>query len=221
MSKGVPVRPRLLVIDPSPVCREGIKTILGRDGRFEICEFIDKGENAAALLNHHRPDLLLIEPFGENAEGVWLIKGLSEQFPSTQIIVVSQRPEEVYAERILRAGAKGYWMKCGAEKELLSCIETVLSGQLYVSPRLTLLAVHRFVAGERLKSTMVCGLTDRELHVFGLIGNGIGPGRIAGDLNLSRKTIETYQERIKLKLGYRDASQLREGARRWVNSIGV
>jgi DNA-binding NarL/FixJ family response regulator len=134
---------------------------------------------------------------------------------------VSQRPEEVFAERILRAGASGYWMKNGGETELLSCIETVLSGQIYVSSRVALYAVHRLVAGRHPRSNLVGGLTDRELHVFGLIGNGMGPGRIAGDLNLSRKTIETYQERIKLKLGYGDAFQLRVGARRWVESIGA
>lgn len=221
MSKPPKARPRLLVIDANTVCREGLTAIVGRDGRFEICKYTYKGESAAKLVNQHRPDLLLIEPFGDGLEGVWLIKGLSEEFQSTRIIAVSQRPEEVFAERILRAGASGYWMKNGGETELISCIETVLSGQIYVSSRVALYAVHRLVAGERSRSNLVGGLTDRELHVFGLIGNGMGPGRIAGDLNLSRKTIETYQERIKLKLGYGDAGQLRAGARRWVESIGA
>jgi len=221
MSKPSKDRPRLLVIDANTVCREGLTAIVGRDGRFEICTYTYKGESAAKLVSQHRPDLLLIEPFGDGLEGVWLIKGLSEEFQSTRIIAVSQRPEEVFAERILRAGASGYWMKNGGETELISCIETVLSGQIYVSSRVALYAVHRLVAGEHARSNLVGGLTDRELHVFGLIGNGMGPGRIAGDLNLSRKTIETYQERIKLKLGYGDACQLRVGARRWVESIGA
>jgi DNA-binding NarL/FixJ family response regulator len=221
MSKPSKARPRLLIIDANTVCREGLTAIVGRDGRFEICNYAYKGESAAKLVNEHRPDLLLIEPFGDGLEGVWLIKGLSEEFQSTRIIAVSQRPEEVFAERILRAGANGYWMKNGGETELISCIETVISGQIYVSSRVALYAVHRLVAGQRPRSNLVGGLTDRELHVFGLIGNGMGPGRIAGDLNLSRKTIETYQERIKLKLGYGDASQLRAGARRWVESIGA
>lgn len=221
MSKPSKARPRLLVIDANTVCREGLTAIAGRDNRFEICKYTYKGESAAKLVNQHRPDLLLIEPFGDGLEGVWLIKGLSEEFQSTRIIAVSQRPEEVFAERILRAGASGYWMKNGGETELLSCIETVLSGQIYVSSRVALYAVHRLVAGRHPRSNLVGGLTDRELHVFGLIGNGMGPGRIAGDLNLSRKTIETYQERIKLKLGYGDAFQLRVGARRWVESIGA
>lgn len=220
MSKPSKSRPRLLVIDANAVFREGLTAIVGRDGRFEVCKYTYEGESAAKLVNQHRPDLLLIEPFGDGVDGVWLIKGLSEEFRSTRIIAVSQRPEEVFAERILRAGASGYWMKNGGETELISCIETVLSGQIYVSSRVALYAVHRLVAGQR-RSNLVGGLTDRELHVFGLIGNGMGPGRIAGDLNLSRKTIETYQERIKLKLGYNDASQLRAGARRWVESIGA
>jgi DNA-binding NarL/FixJ family response regulator len=213
--------PRLLIIDASIVFYEGIAAIVNRTNRFEICREPDQGKSAADLVEAHQPDLVLIDPFTDGVDGVWLIKALAESFPQTQIIVVSQRPEEVYAERVLRAGARGFWMKSGGEKELICCLDTVLADEIYLSPRMTLFAVHRFVAAQRVEASLVEDLTDRELHVFGLIGAGNGPGQIAGDLKLSRKTIETYQDRIKTKLGHNDARELRDGARRWITSIGA
>jgi DNA-binding NarL/FixJ family response regulator len=213
-------RPRLLIIDPSVICREGIAAIVGRDRRFEICRYTYTGQSESDLLEEHRPDLLLFDPFRDGVEGVWLTKGLADSFPATRMIVVSQRPEEVYAERLLRAGAAGYWMKNGNETELNRCLETVLAGEVYLSPRMTLFAVQRLTAAHPIDSSLVGDLTDRELHVFSLIGAGNGPGQIADGLKLSRKTIETYQDRIKTKLGYHDARQLRAGARQWVASIG-
>jgi DNA-binding NarL/FixJ family response regulator len=219
MSKTSSSPQRLLIIDPSVVFHAGIIAIVNRANRFEICRNTDQGNRPADLIKKHRPDLVLIDPFGNGVDGVWLIKGLTESFPQSRFIVVAQRPEEIYAERILRAGASGYWMKTGGEKELICCIDTVLAGEIYLSPRMTLFAVHRLAAAHRVNSSLVGELTDRELHVFGLIGAGNGPGQIADDLKLSRKTIETYQDRIKIKLGYHDARELRTGARQWLASL--
>lgn len=212
-------RTRLLIIDSNEVSNEGLRAILNRDGRFEFCDPTEGKKTMAELLKLHYPELLLIEPFHHGGDGVLLIKGLAANFPKTRILVVSQKPEDIYAERILRAGARGYWMKSGSCEELIHAVETVLSGELYVSPRLALMAVHRLVEAPRSDISPIGGLTDRELHVFGLIGAGHGTGRIAAELGISRKTVETYQEHIKVKLGYSDASELREGARRWVESL--
>ena len=212
-------RARLLVVDANTVCREGIRAIISRDNRFEVCEHTDNRKTVADLVSQHNPDLLLIDPFAERRDGLLLIKELAGRFRQMHILVVSQQPEEVYAQRILHAGASGYWMKSGPGEELIRSIETVLAGELYVSPRVAFLAVHKLVDSPQSNRTLPAGLTDRELHVFSLIGAGIGPGRIAGDLGLSRKTIETYQDRIKLKLGYHDARELRDGARRWFDSL--
>ena len=212
---------RLLVVDANAVCREGVRAIIARDDRFELCDDASKEEGAAGLVERHKPDLLLIEPFEEGRDGMLLIKDLAGRFQKMRILVVSQKPEEVYAERILRAGASGYWMKSGASEELIHSIETVLSGELYVSPRVAYLAVRKLLDAPRWNPTPIGGLTDRELHVYGLIGAGFGPGRIAGDLGLSRKTVETYQDRIKTKLGYNDARELRDGARTWLDSVSA
>jgi DNA-binding NarL/FixJ family response regulator len=106
-------------------------------------------------------------------------------------------------------------MKSGTVEELVHAIETVIAGELYVSPLIALRAVHQLVDNTAARRGRVSGLTDRELHVFALIGVGFGTGRIAQELGLSRKTIETYDEHIKQKLGYTDADALRRGAREW------
>jgi DNA-binding NarL/FixJ family response regulator len=212
-------RARLLIVDSSAVCREGIRAIIERDGRFELCDPAPKSENVADLLKRHNPDLLLIDPFGQGRDGVSLIKNLASRFRQTRLLAVSQHPEEIYAERSLRAGASGYWMKTGTSEELIRAIETVLSGELHVSARIAFLAVHKLVDAPRSSGPPFGSLTNRELHVFGLIGAGHGAGQIAKELGISRKTVETHQDHIKLKLSYRDARQLHDGARRWFDSL--
>ena len=212
-------RKRLLIIEASALCREGLRAIISRNERFDVADRTYNGAGVPDLVARNRTDLLVIEPFGDGRDGVLLIKELAMRFPKLRILVVSEKPEDVYAERILRAGANGYWMKTGPTEELIRAVDTVLSGELYVSPRVAFLAVQKFADAPRPNDKPTGNLTDRELHVFDLIGAGHGTGRIAGDLGLSRKTIETYQDRIKAKLGYQDARELREGARKWFDSV--
>jgi DNA-binding NarL/FixJ family response regulator len=162
----------------------------------------------------HQPDLLVVEPFFGHNDGIFLLKQLAARFPKMRILAVSRQPEEIYAERALRAGASGYWMKTGTREELIRAIATVLAGELYVSPRIALRAVHEVVKHGATHPNAP-NLTDRELHVFALTGAGFGTTRIAHELGVSPKTVETYHEHIKLKLGYRDAGALRRGAREW------
>lgn len=115
----------------------------------------------------------------------------------------------------LCAGGSGYWRKNGSAEGLIHAIETVLSGELYVSPRIALLVVHKLVDRPLPDGSRVDALTDRELHVFALVGVGFGTGRIAKELGLSPRTIETYHEHIKLKLGYANAEALHRGVREW------
>ena len=212
---------RLLVLDRNAVCSEGIRAIVARHERLIVCEEAWTDATAAQLIETARPTLLVIDPFADGVDGIWLIKDLSTRFPHIYILVVTQKPEEIYAERVLRAGARGYWMKNGEPDELIRSIDIVLSGERYLSPRMVLFAVHKLATRPSVDGMRIGSLTDRELHVFGLIGAGAGPGRIAGDLKLSRKTVETYQDRIKTKLGYSGASELRDGARQWVDSLGA
>ena len=160
----------------------------------------------------HRPDVLLIEPFLEDRDGILWIKDLAAEYPCTRILIVSRQSERTYAERALHAGAAGYWMKNGSADELLRAVETVAAGEIYVSPRMTALALKKFAHRENLPRGLEA-LSDRELAVFSLIAAGHRPGDIAHELGISRKTVESHSDHIKLKLGYATAEELKRGAR--------
>ncbi len=205
--------PRIVIADDSTVAREGTAAII-RDLPCALCGLATDQQTTSKLLEQHHPDLLLIEPFFGNRDGIFFLKELAGRFPETRILVVSKQQEEIYAERALRAGASGYWVTSGTREELIHAIETVLAGELYVSPGVALVAVHRLIENPA-SFRHASNLTDRELHVFGLIGAGLGTNRIAKELGISPKTVETYYEHIKLKLGYPDAAALHCGAREW------
>jgi len=207
-------RPRIVIADDSTVAREGLAAIIRRELGFAVCGLATDQRTTSELLEQHQPDLLLIEPFLGNRDGIFLIKELAARFRRMRILAVSRQPEEIYAERALRAGASGYWMKTGSREELIHAIEIIVAGELYVSPRIALRAVHNVVDQPRTHPNAP-NLTDRELHVFALSGAGFGTSRIAKELGISPRTVETYFEHIKLKLGYSDADALHHGAREW------
>ena len=187
-------------------------SIVGRDKRYHVCGRAHGFYDAEELIRQYRPNVLLIEPFLEDRDGIRWIKDLATRFPQTRILIVSRQPEKVYAERALRAGAAGYWMKNGSAEELLRAVETVAAGKIYVSPVITLLAVEKFASRANLPRGLD-DLSDREIAVFSLIAAGHRPGEIAKELGISRKTVETHSEHIKLKLGYANAEALKRGAR--------
>lgn len=206
--------PRVLIADDSAVAREGLVSIIRRDLGYAVCGLATDERTTGELAEKHQPDLLVIEPFLGHRDGIFLLKQLAARFPRVRILAVSRQREEIYAERALRAGAAGYWMKTSTHEELIRAFDTVLAGELYVSSRIASRVVHQ-VVNRRPTYPKVPNLTDRELHVFTLNGAGLGTSRIAQELGISPKTVETYHEHIKLKLGYGDADALRRGAREW------
>jgi DNA-binding NarL/FixJ family response regulator len=191
---------------------QGLVAIIGRDPRYRVCGAAHTFEEANNLIRQHRPDVLLIEPFLENRDAIRWIEDLAAEFPRIRILVVSRQSERNYAERALRAGASGYWMKNSSVEELMRAIETVLAGEIYASQAITSLAMRK-LAGDRNLPYGLDVLSNREMAVFALIAAGHGTGQIARELGISRKTVETHCEHIKLKLGYPDAEALHRGAR--------
>jgi DNA-binding NarL/FixJ family response regulator len=203
----------VVVVSDTCVSEKGMAAIVGRDRKYHVCGSAHGFYDAAQLIRQHRPDVLLIEPFLENRDGIRWIKDLATEFPRTRILIVSRQPERTYAERTLRAGAAGYWMENGSAQELLRAVETVAADEIYVSPVIASLAVRKLIGRDRRFPDQLDALSDRELAVFSLIAAGRGVGRIAKELGVSRKTVETHCEHIKRKLGYCDAQELKRGAR--------
>jgi len=202
---------RVMVVGDTCVSEEGMATIVGRDKRYQVCGRAHGFYDAGELIRQHKPDVLLIEPFLEDRDGIRWIEDLAKEYPRTRILIVSRQSERIYAERVLQAGAAGYWMKNGSEEELLRAVEMVAAGKIYVSPLITSLALEKFAHRESLPQGLGV-LTDRELAVFTLIAAEQGVGRIVTALGIGRTTVETHCQNIKLKLGYPNAEALKRGA---------
>ena len=202
----------MVVVGDTCVSEEGMATIVGRDRRYHVCGSAHGFYNAGQLIRKHQPDVLLIEPFLEDRDGIRWVKDLATEFPRTRILIVSRQSERIYAERALHAGAAGYWMKNGSAEELLRAVETVAAGKIYVSPLMASLVVEKFAQRGFLPRSVDL-LSDRELAVFALIAAEQSVGRIAMKLGISRTTVETHCQHIKLKLGYPNAEALKRGAR--------
>ena len=217
MKKSPPARAdaapyRVVAVGDTIISEQGLVAIIGRDPRYQVCGAAHTFEEANKLVRQHRPDLLLIEPFLENRDAIRWIKDLATEFPRIRILIVSRQSELTYAERALHAGASGYWMNNSSVEELMHAIETVLTGDIYASQTIASLAMRKFARGGELPQG-IHALSDRELAVFALIAAEHRPGEIAKELGISRKTIESHCEHIKLKLGYANAEALKRGAR--------
>jgi DNA-binding NarL/FixJ family response regulator len=211
---------RIVVADDHDIVRAGLVAVLSRSRRFQICGEAADEKATLELLRDEQPDLLIMDLFLSRRDGLVLIKDIAKRFPSTRVLVVCDRDENVHTPRVLRAGASGFLMKDAPSAQLIGAIETILSGQTYVSARYQLLIQHRPVARSHSAKGQLDPLSDRELHVYQLIGAGLGTGAIAKELGLSRKTVESYHDNIKWKLGYADAKTLSAAAHEWLRRPG-
>lgn len=216
------VKTRVFVADDHPFLRVGLANIINQQADMTVC---GEGETVAAVrsgVEREKPDILLTDLCLGDSDGLDLIKGLKAQFPKLPILVLSQQDETLFAERTLRAGARGYIMKERATQDVLEGIRTVLGGDLYVSRKVAALAMRKLVEGgadaAAAQGSEVAALSDRELQVFRLLGAGKKTVEIAEALKLSHKTIETYRENIKHKLGLPNASALIHRATEWLQS---
>ena len=209
---------RVVVVGDTCVSQEGMAAIVGRNKRYHVCGGAHGFYDAGELIRKHQPDVLLIEPFLEDRDGILWIKELARDYPHTRILIVSRQSERIYAERALHAGAAGYWMKNGSAEELLRAVETVASGKIYTSPAITALALERFARRENLPHSLDV-LSNRELAVFSLIAARHRAREIAKELGISRKTVDTHSDHIKKKLGYTNAEELKRGARELLGGV--
>ena len=209
---------RILIVDDHPMLRHGLAQLINSEPDLTVCCEADTARQALAAIGQSKPDLALVDISLPDKSGLELIKDLHALYPELRVLVVSMHDESLYAERVLRAGGRGYLMKQEGGKKLMEAIRHVLSGQIYLSEKMSARILEIFSGGRRDGTGSPVGrLTDREFEVFQLIGQGKGTREIAGHLKLSVKTVEVHRARIKEKLGIKSATDLVRFAVRWAD----
>jgi DNA-binding NarL/FixJ family response regulator len=210
---------RLLIVDDHPMMRQGLAQLINNEPDLEVSWEADTAGQALDAVSSHTPDLILADISLPDKNGLELIKDIHALRPGTSVLVVSMHDEALYAERVLRAGGRGYIMKQEGGKKLMIAIRQVLSGQIYVSEKMSAKILEIF-SGRRKDAgdSPVERLSDREFEVFQLIGEGKGTRDIAGHLHLSVKTVEVHRAKIKQKLNLKTATDLVRAAVRWAEA---
>jgi DNA-binding NarL/FixJ family response regulator len=212
----------VFIVDDHPLVREGLTNLINRQSDLRVCGEAKDSAEAIAGIAKERPDVAIIDISLTNESGLELIKHLVRQFPQVALVVLSMHEEALYAERALRAGARGYVMKHETSKSVLASIRRVLGGGVYVSERIAnRLALELTSSRQAVAKSPVERLSDRELEIFRLLGQGRTPSEIAGDLNLSLKTVQAYCARAKEKFGVTSLTELLRAAIRWDDASHV
>ncbi len=214
-------RKRILIVDDHPFMRAGLAQLIDKQPDIQVCgEAGDPGE-ALRILAKVPTDLILTDITMPGRSGIEFIKDVQAIHAGLPMLVVSMHDEAIYAERVLRAGARGYIMKEAGGENLLAAIRQVLSGQAYVSPSVSARILDSMSGRKpRGSSSPIEKLSDREFEIFQLVGNGKSTRDIAQQLGLSPKTVDVHRANIKEKLGLKDATALVRHAVRWVETQG-
>jgi DNA-binding NarL/FixJ family response regulator len=210
---------RVLIVDDHPLLRKGVSQLIDQEKDLAVVGEAEDAQKAITAIEETKPDIALIDITLNGASGIELVKNVKSRFPKLKMLVLSMHDESVYAHRALRAGACGYIMKQEGSEKVLTAMRKVLRGEVYLSERLGDRMLHTLVNGRSsLTSSPVEELSDRELEVFNLIGQGNGTRPIAEKLHLSIKTIESHRAHIKEKLNLQNATELVHHAIQWVQS---
>jgi DNA-binding NarL/FixJ family response regulator len=214
--QNAPVR-KIIIVDDHPLVREGIRTLLNGQNDFQVCGEAASAHEALELMRKNLPDAAIVDLTLKDSSGLDLIKDIQIRFPRVLVLVLSMRDEGFYAERVLRAGARGYVTKEEGAEEVLRGLRRILDGQVHVSDRVASKVMQKIIAGAgEQTNNLLDSLTDRELQVFELIGNGLPTREIALELHISSKTVDSHREHIKEKLRLGSASELLRHAIQWV-----
>ncbi len=214
---------RVLIVDDHPIVRQGVRSILEQEPDLRIVGEADSAGDALACLAQSEVEVSLIDISLKGSDGLELIKAIRAQDLDMPILVMSMHDESLYAERVLRAGANGYLMKQEMAGRIVEAIRAILNGDIYVSEEIRQRILLGIRGGKRTDPNFspVERLSDRELEVYRLIGQGLSTRQIAEKLHLSIKTIETYRAHIKEKLNLENATELVRHAVQWVERSDV
>jgi len=210
---------RVLLVDDHPIVRQGLMLLINQEPDLTVCGQAEDMQSALQAIPDARPEIMVVDISLNGPDGLELLKNIRTKHPVMPVLILSMHDESIYAERALRAGANGYIMKQEATDKVLTALRRILSGEIYVSDRVGSAMLQHYVRGTSLSTqSSVAELTDRELEVFRLIGEGHSTRQIAEELHLSVKTVESYQAHIKEKLSLRSARELVQHAIEWTVS---
>jgi DNA-binding NarL/FixJ family response regulator len=210
-------RMRVLIVDDHPMTRAGLTHMINHQPDMMVSGEAESAAQALAALEASEPDLMLVDITLPGKSGLELIKDVKAMHPGLPVLVISMHDESLYADRVLRAGARGYITKHEGGEKLMRAIRCVLSGKIYVSESLSAHILEIFSSGQTTpQRPAIDNLSDREFEVFELIGEGLSARQIAGRLNLSAKTIDAHRANIKGKLKIQTSAELISFAARWI-----
>lgn len=207
----VPQKPKfkVLLVDDHPILRQGLAQLLNQEKDITICGQFEEAGKALDACGQLKPDAAIVDISLKGSSGIELLKNIKVQYPRLLVLVLSMHDESLYAERALRAGASGYIMKQEPPEQVLVALRKVLGGEIYLSQAMNSKLMHQLVSGRPTETgSLIERLSDRELEIFGLIGQGRGTRQIAEQLHLSVKTVESHRAHIKEKLNLKNATEL-------------
>jgi DNA-binding NarL/FixJ family response regulator len=220
--KSAQKQKRILIVDDHPMMRQGLAQLIGVEADLAVCGEAENAGSALDAIGALKPDLVLADISLPGKNGLELIKDFQALQPGLPVLVISMHDESLFAERVLRAGGRGYIMKQEGGKKLMQAIRQVLEGKIYVSEKISA-GILEMLSGRHAgaEGSPMEKLTDRELEVFQLIGQGKGARDIADKLHLSVKTVDVHRANIKAKLRLNSLSELVHHAIRWTESQGA
>src|SRR5580692_7853769 len=199
----------VFIVDDHPLLRQGLALLVNRERDLAVCGEAEEAQTAMREIVAKKPDILIADISLNGPDGLDLLKNLRTLYPNLPVLILSMHDESIYAERALRARANGYIMKQEATEKVLVAVRRILGGEIYLSDRMANKLLHQYVSGASADvKTQLSALSDRELEVFRLIGEGRSTRQIAEKLHLSIKTVETYQAHIKEKLSLQSGREL-------------
>jgi DNA-binding NarL/FixJ family response regulator len=206
----------VLVVDDHPLMRQGLALLINQQQDMQVCGEAEEAQAAMQAIAQLQPDIMILDISLKGPDGIELLKNIRATDPDLPVLVLSMHDEAIYAERALRARANGYIMKQEATEKVLVAVRRILSGEVYLSERMSNKMLQQYIGGTpNMIQSRIASLSDRELEVFRRIGEGRATREIAEELHLSVKTVETYQAHIKDKLALRSGRELIQHAIQW------
>jgi DNA-binding NarL/FixJ family response regulator len=199
---------RVFLVDDHPVLRDGLRCLLEAEPDLVVCGEAENARKAIDRISATSPEIVIVDISLPGSSGIELIKGLRNRFPSLKLLMLSMHDEALYAERALRAGAKGYVMKQAPTEQLLAAIRKVLRNEIYLSQALSSQFLGSFISQKSPLGSVLKKLSDRELEIIRLLGKGFTTGEVARALGISGKTVESHRGNLRRKLNLRNGSEL-------------